>query len=169
MLRIAGGVCLSLLLPLVGCAGQPEFERMPVLPLVMPGQEAPDFKFITLDGRQVTRSSLNGEPFVLTFLASWCEYCDKQAPDLEQLYQRCRSERIPMFLVGINGYADVLAKRAQTHHLTAPIALSPEMADAYGVVGVPRTFFVNREGDIAWISVGAGPNVDLERGLERIL
>ncbi len=159
-----------LLLALAGCAPEPKVEPRPKLPEPMvAGQRAPEFSFTTVDGQQVSSESLKGKPYVLTFWSSWCEFCEMQAPDIEKLYQRCRSKGVPMYMIGINGYADLLPKKAKRLNLTAPQALSPETAYAFGSLRIPRTVFVNRKGEVQSVAEGAGPGIDLLAGLEGIL
>ncbi|MCP4657114.1 MAG: TlpA family protein disulfide reductase [bacterium] len=50
------------------------------------GQQAPEFSLPTLDGGELSSSSLlGGEPIILNFWATWCQPCLKEIPELKEM------------------------------------------------------------------------------------
>ena len=113
------------------------------------GGPAPAFSLKRVDSPgKVTLASLRGKPVVLNFWASWCVPCKGEASMLESAWQQYRKQGV-VFL-GVD-YHDVTgdARTFLSHHgVTYPTVQdgSGKIADSYGVVGVPETYFINRQG-----------------------
>ncbi len=58
----------------------------PLSPLL--GKSPEDFSFFDMQGGTVTRDSLKGKVVVLDLWATWCGWCFKGFPNLEQVYQQ---------------------------------------------------------------------------------
>lgn len=50
------------------------------------GQQAPDFKFVTLDRDTVQIGQWRGNTVLINFFATWCGLCSQEVPHLEQGY-----------------------------------------------------------------------------------
>ncbi len=51
------------------------------------GQRFPNLALTSPSGQPVTLADLKGQVVVLHFWGSWCSFCQKELPDLQQLYQ----------------------------------------------------------------------------------
>jgi cytochrome c biogenesis protein CcmG/thiol:disulfide interchange protein DsbE len=112
------------------------------------GTPAPNFALRRLDGDGVVSlESLRGKPAVINFFASWCEPCKGEARVLESAWQQYKGR---VNFIGID-YNDVTSdglKFQRAHHITFLTLRGGNGAvgDAYGLTGVPETYFVDARG-----------------------
>ena len=128
-------------------------------PVLEPGDPAPAFTlplFDQFEQEQVALSDLRGQVVVVNFWASWCIECTKEAALLEQAWRDYQGRGV-VFL-GVD-YLDTdkkaLAYMAE-HDITYPSG--PDMGSvisrAYGIRGVPETYFIDKAGKIAHVQIG---------------
>lgn len=98
-----------------------------------------------------------GRPMVINFWASWCGPCYTEAPHLENAWQRHRDE---VDFVGIQTQ-DRNARAAgrtfvERFDLTFPNVIDDDSRTsiAFGLFGVPETFFVHADGTVAYKHAG---------------
>ncbi len=126
------------------------------------GQAAPDFAMQFFNGyewenaTETTLADMRGKVVVLNFWASWCVECRLEADLLEQRWQQYRSQDV-VFL-GI-AYVDAEPNSLaylQEFNITYPNApdLGTDIAQDYEITGVPETFFIGRDGQIAHVQIG---------------
>jgi cytochrome c biogenesis protein CcmG/thiol:disulfide interchange protein DsbE len=153
---LIGGLITTVLLIIVLASGFGRDTRKVRSPLV--GRQAPPFTLSRVDGKgAVTLDSLKGKPAVVNFWATWCQPCQQEHEVLQAEAMQVggkaqfvgivyddEPERIKDFLTRAGGtsYPTVVDHGGQT-------------AIAYGVYGVPETFFLNPQGQI--VSKYEGP------------
>ena len=118
-------------------------------PLV--GKPAPAFALHTLNGGMLSLVSLKGRPVVLNFWASWCVPCRQEAPLLRDLSDKQRADGLAVVgVVFSDKNLEAVNAFVQEYALAYPNLLDPNLttAIAYGVSGVPETFFIDRSGVI---------------------
>jgi len=115
------------------------------------GDIAPPFTLPTLDGDTVSLADYRGRLVILDFWASWCVPCRLSMPTLEAMATELggdvvllgvsldRSAADARAYVEAKAYTDLVAVYGS---LTAARAV----ASTYGVLGIPRTFVIDREG-----------------------
>jgi cytochrome c biogenesis protein CcmG/thiol:disulfide interchange protein DsbE len=127
------------------------------------GQPAPDFTLRLFDLGEVTLSQLSGTPVVLNFWASWCTPCRDEAPGLERTWRTYRDRGVTF--VGLNLQDSEVEARAYLGEfaVTYPNGQDPDgtITVDYGIIGMPVTFFVNRDGVVERRWVGAIPEWQL--------
>src|SRR6266545_1143283 len=130
-------------------ATRPSGERAHV------GSVAPDFSWITPAGDDLRLSALRGHPVVLNFWATWCVPCRTEMPALDQV----AAEPPETAILAVDLQEDAPAVRDFVERLGLR-ALVPMLdrdgavVRAYGVVGLPTTFFVDRDGVIRHVETG---------------
>ena len=121
-----------------------------------PGTKPPAFNGRTTDGRTVSLASLRGKVVLLNFWATWCLECRPEMPLFERLHRDFVAQGLSV--VGINAREGTAAIRgyAKELGLTFPLVLDPrgEINAAYGVIGLPTTFFIGRDGRAVALAVG---------------
>jgi len=164
---VVAGVALVAALLASGLGRDPTAIRSPLV-----GRAAPDFALRTLDGaRSVRLADLRGQVVVLTFWASWCSECRVEQPALNAAWDRFRDAGV--VLVGVNfqdSRPDALAYAAGTR-TTWPVVADPgsRTALAYGVYGIPESFFIGSDGRVEAKRVGALSYDQLVQEVSRLL
>ena len=142
------------------------------IPSPLIGREAPDFTISLLEGKKLGLRDLRGKIVVVNFWASWCyPACWNEAPRLEAAWRRYKDRGV--MLVGIV-YQDTEGNARdfiQKHGKTYPNGMdsNSRIAIEYGVYGVPETFFIDREGKIAYKHIGEISMETLTAQIERLL
>ena len=130
-------------------------------------ERAPALPSDVLVGPRVTLTSLRGTPAVISFWASWCGPCRREAPELERLH-RSLGDRAKV--VGVNSMDELKAARtfARDHRLTFPSLRDGDGAvgRAYGLVGLPTTIVLDSHGQIASVLNGPQTESSLREALE---
>ncbi len=123
---------------------------------------APDFSLATLGGTDVTLSSLRGSVVILDFWASWCKPCTRSLPALHALAARLADRGVVFVAVSLDRTEAAARDYAAAHDLAPESVLygsldeARAVKDLYGVVGIPRTFIIDREGWIRFSGTPAG-------------
>ena len=120
------------------------------------GTTPPLFNGHTLEARRVSIADLRGKVLLVNFWASWCRECRPEMPALERLHRELAPRGLAV--VGINAREDREAVRryAKDLDLTFTLVLDPDgtINAAYGVVGLPTTFVIGRDGRAVALAVG---------------
>jgi cytochrome c biogenesis protein CcmG, thiol:disulfide interchange protein DsbE len=133
-----------------------------------PDPAAPPFSLPVLghSGQKVSLSDYAGRPLIVNFFASWCPPCRQETPLLAGFY---RSEHGKVAIVGLDendglGSAVSFTKKEGVAYL---VGFDPQdiAASAYGVAGLPQTFFLNAEHRIVDRVFGAVTLADINRGI----
>ncbi len=116
------------------------------------GAPAPAFSLPRLEGSgDISLASFRGKTVVLNFFASWCDPCKREAPDLESVWRRYRSDGLVVLGVD-SGDARGDAKRfLSAHGVTYPVVFDPGEKLAQGLYplpGLPVTYVINPAGRI---------------------
>jgi thiol-disulfide isomerase/thioredoxin len=121
------------------------------------GTRPPQFSGQTHDARPLALSDLRGKVVLVNFWASWCLECRPEMPVLETLHRELAARGLAV--VGINAREDrhTVGRYAWELGLTFPLLLDPGGKNnrLYGVIGLPTTFLVGRDGRA--VAFGVGP------------
>ncbi|WP_159884821.1 redoxin domain-containing protein [Paenibacillus puerhi] len=130
------------------------------------GDAAPEFTAMTLEGEAVALSDYRGQGVMLNFWASWCGPCVSEMPRMNEAYED-DLPGVAVLAVNVGESRGTAAGFVSDHKLTFPILLDPsgEAADSYGLIGLPRTFLIDKQGRIAQIVPGELASVDQIREL----
>ena len=133
-----------------------------------PAPAAPAFSLPVLghSEQKVALSDYAGRPLIVNFFASWCEPCQQETPLLARFY---RAEHAKVAIVGLDEN-DVLGSAMSFTHKEGvgyPVGFDPEVvaASAYGVAGLPQTFFLDARHRIVDRVFGAVTQADINRGI----
>lgn len=135
--------------------------------------KAPDFTVLDANGNSVRLSDYLGTPVVLNFWASWCPPCKSEMPEFNRIYERVGKDIIFMMVDLVDGQRETKERGAQyikEQNFSFPVYFDTEQeaADMYGIVSIPTTIFIDREGYIVTGVQGAVDGETLQRGINLI-
>ena len=163
---------LVLILPLVIVLGLGFGKDPGEMDKVLEGRPAPAFELPRLlDGQLRSLDDFRGQPLVLNFWATWCVPCAQEHPVMLQGARQFADRAQFVGIVYQDSNEKVLAwlNRYGGQAYPTLIDVNAKAAIAYGVYGVPETYFINREGMIVYKHVGPiSPGV-LRHWVEEIL
>lgn len=120
------------------------------------GDKPPAIKLLGLDGEVHTLNDYKGQAIVINFWATWCTYCVKEMPALQAQWEKWRDQGV--VILGINTGEDEMTVRNFTEQMGVdfPVVFDSdnEAVRKYGVVPMPTTFFVDKNGKISSIHQG---------------
>jgi thiol-disulfide isomerase/thioredoxin len=120
------------------------------------GQLAPEFVLPDLTGQNVSLSEFRGRLVILDFWASWCVPCRAFMPELHNLYDRYRDHGVVFVGVSLDRSEDAAKTYLAANGYEKLIALwgsfrqAQNVAARYGVVGIPHTYIIDRDGIIRY-------------------
>ena len=117
----------------------------------------------------VSLRELRGYPTVLNFWASWCKPC---ASEVSRLEVSARADRGRIVFVGIdvNDFSSDARSFLRRHRVdyVSVHAGGSSLYNAYGLIGLPETYYLDREGRIVAQTVGEVSRRKLQAGIARI-
>jgi peroxiredoxin len=124
---------------------------------VIKGRTARDFTAAAPGGEPLALSDFRGRAVVLNFWATWCTSCLAEMPDLKSVQQEFGAYRVAV--LALNSGESAPDTEEFIEQLDAPdftYAFDPSLAvtDAYGIVGLSHTVFVDADGVIRATYVG---------------
>jgi cytochrome c biogenesis protein CcmG, thiol:disulfide interchange protein DsbE len=133
---------------------------------------APQFSFQSLEGKTVAMKDLANKVVVVDFWATWCGPCREEIPHLNKLYSELKGKGFE--IVGISmdeGGTDVVKDFAKELRIQYPIVMGNEKdAEAFGgILGLPTTFIIDRQGNVAKKYIGLPPAADMERVIKELV
>lgn len=124
-------------------------------------RSAPDFSLTALSGDVVSLSALRGNVVILDFWASWCKPCTRTLPGLHALAARLSDRGVILLAVSLDRTEAAVREYVGSQDLALGNVLygsldeARAVKDLYGVVGIPRTFIIDRDG---WVRFSGTPS-----------
>ncbi len=141
--------------------------------LLREGAPAPAFTLNTLDGRPISLADTKGKAILINFWASWCPPCLEETPALIAAYNELKQAdpNIEFIGIGTNDDRANLQQFAENNRIPYIVVEDPDgkVSDAYGVLGMPTTVFVDSNGIVRRIWNGAIRKeqvIEIMRGLD---
>lgn len=167
-----GVVILSVALALIFANRFGEDPNLVPSPLL--GQAAPSLTLPFLDGRGTfDAAALDGKVVVVNFFASWCIPCREEQPDLSAAANAFAERDVVIVEIAYQDEADTaLAFLDEFGRSEAAVYLADpggRTAIAYGVFGIPETFFVAADGTVVGKAIGATDALTLGTTIDAVL
>ena len=147
-------------------ASDRETRRQEVLSSLI---EAPEpalaFNLKTLKGKQLSLTSLKGKIVAINFWGIWCGWCVKEMPEFQNLYEHYKDDPdVAILTINNDRNPDSVPPWMEKKGYTFPVLLDDGYVNKAGIQGFPTTYFLNREGQIAFLKLGWTKELEEEFG-----
>jgi peroxiredoxin len=135
------------------------------------GDIAPDFTLLDLDGNEVGLSEFRGEVVFVNFWATWCPPCRAEMPDIESLYQEYKDKGLVVIGIDIGESEATVRQFVQQggYSWTFVLDSTGAVASNYNIRAIPTSFFIDREGVIQAVNIGAMTKKGIEATLAEVI
>jgi peroxiredoxin len=119
----------------------------------------PSFEGAAADAGAVSLAKLRGRVVIVNFWASWCAECRPEMADFERLHREHATHGLAVLGVNVREPTPTVRRYAREAEVTFPLVLDPRgvINGLYGVVGLPTTFLIARDGRAVAFAVGPRP------------
>jgi len=147
--------------------GNPE----PLQPNEAKGKQAPDFSLQDLDGRPVKLSDYRGKAVLLNFWATFCGPCKEEMPWLVELQKQYGPQGLQIIGVALDDSGkDTIVKYVKQMGVNYTILQGQDsVGDAYGAIGLPATYYIDRNGKIIDSALGLVSRGEIEDNIKKSL
>ena len=131
--------------------------------------EAPEpalvFNLKTLKGKEVSLTSLKGKVVAINFWGIWCGWCVKEMPEFQNLYEHYKNDPdVAILTINNDRIPESVPPWMEEKGYTFPVLLDDGYVTKAGIQGFPTTWFLNREGQIAFLKRGWTKELEEEFG-----
>ncbi|GJM39818.1 MAG: membrane protein [Ardenticatenaceae bacterium] len=141
------------------------------------GEQAPAFELEFFEGYEwdgktaASLDDMNGQIVVMNFWASWCVECRVETDELEAAWLKYADQGV--VFVGV-AYSDVepnSIEYMEEFAVTFPHApdLGTRISNDYEITGVPETFIIDQNGEIAYVQIGPISSSTLDSVIGQLL
>jgi cytochrome c biogenesis protein CcmG, thiol:disulfide interchange protein DsbE len=118
---------------------------------------APDFSLQDINGKPLDLSTYHGKVVLLNFWATWCTPCRAEIPNFVQWQDSYGPQGFQIVGISMDDGPDPVRTFYQQFKMNYPVAVGTDkLAQSYGgVLGLPVSFLIGRDGKIVQKYVGA--------------
>jgi cytochrome c biogenesis protein CcmG, thiol:disulfide interchange protein DsbE len=138
-------------------------------------KEAKDFTVYDKDGNRVNLSDFkNIKPVVVNIWASWCGPCEAEMPYFEEAIKEY-GDKVEILMVNLTDGERETKEKAlkflQDNNLEMDILFDTDLnvVNKYNVMSIPRTIFINKNGEIYYDRIGLLDEDMLKENIEKII
>jgi len=132
---------------------------------------APEFVRADLAGRSIDLKSYRGKVVLLNFWATWCAPCQIELPKFDAWQKKYSAQGLQVLAVSMDDGDAPVRRSVRRLHLDFPVVMGDaKLGDEYGgVLGLPVTFLIDREGRVVAKLKGETDLAALESQVKQLL
>jgi len=131
----------------------------------------PEFSARDINGGAVNTADYKGKVVLVNFWAAWCTPCAAEIPQFIALQKKYQDQGLQVVGVSVEDDPEVLLSFYRKYQMNYPVIPGDlKIADAFGgVLGLPTTFVIGRDGGIHGKHNGATDFSIIEREVVALL
>jgi thiol-disulfide isomerase/thioredoxin len=113
----------------------------------------------------------SGKVVAVRFWADWCPFCENEMQAIEPVYQKYRGQGLVILAVNVRQDRGTTLAFMEKLDVSYAALLDEDgvVARDYGVMGLPTTFFIDRDGRVAGRILGESTAEVFAQMVEKIL
>jgi thiol-disulfide isomerase/thioredoxin len=131
--------------------------------------QLPTFVFKDLDGREVSSEKFRGKVLLVDVWATWCPPCKEEMPWFQGLQDAYGAQGLEVIGISIDPDPEDAARFAKELGVRYTMLHRPEVMQEWGLLGLPTTFVVDRDGAIRRKVVGFEYKQAFEAAVKELL
>jgi len=136
------------------------------------GSQAAEFELADVSGKKVRLSDFKGKVVVLDFWATWCGPCRVEIPDFVKLQSKYKDKGLEIVGLSLDAVgSSAVAPFLKEHQVNYTMLLAnDDTAKSFGgILGIPTTFIIDRQGRIVQKYIGVMPAKTFEEAIQPLL
>lgn len=124
---------------------------------------ADNFVVVDANGNKVELWDCIGKPLIVNFWASWCGPCKSEMPHFEKAY--AENPDVAFMMINIDEIKTNGEKYVESQGFTFPVYYDTtgEAAEKYGIMYIPMTFLIDKNGELVGHVDGSMSKEDLDK------
>ena len=128
-----------------------------------------ELTFKTLDGKDYSKSNLEGKYIFLNVIATWCGPCRAELPTIDKAYQALKNDNYA-FLVVSDEPLPLLNKFKTVYPFSYTYLQMQQNRKSFGINSIPTTYVISPDGELLYKKLGsaewnAPENIEMLREL----
>ena len=148
-------------------------RRARVVPAVSGGQQpaAPHLNMVDLNGRSIETASYDGRVVLINFWAAWCTPCTEEVPQFVALQDKYGGQGFQAIGISMDDKEGALRDFYRKYKMKYPVIIGNQnIAQQYGgILGLPTSFLIGRDGRIRSKTSGLADFPKLEQEIVALL
>ncbi|HEY9077108.1 MAG TPA: TlpA disulfide reductase family protein [Anaerolineaceae bacterium] len=166
ILGISTGLVLGWIVLVSGPKDQSkkDFGQIPQI-----GKQISSLDLYDINGRRFTIQNLRGKAAIINFWATWCPPCREEMPLLQEISEKY-SDRIQIFAINNGESKELVIDYVRKNGINFPVLIDEKsvIANKFRIYNLPASYFVDPQGILRSIRVGALTKTNINEYLQTI-
>ncbi len=152
---------------------EPPAQTESAAPVVVGEGAAPGFSLLDTQGKTVALADFKGKVVFIDFWATWCPPCRISMPEVEKLSAYFQGKAVQVLGLNLDENAESARRFVAKKGIPYPVLLAggTDIANAYGVNGIPHFALIDRQGRLVnvWSGFSPGMGADWRAAIDTLL